>query len=256
MKIFTDAGRETLGFLEYAGGLTELLGDAAHFIGRLAIRGKETVDQAYLLGVNSWTIVLLTALFTGAVISLESAVQAVRYGFSAYVGSAVAHGTVRELGPMLTAVVVAGRAGAAIAAEIGSMVVTEQVEALEALGLSPVRMLVVPRLLAMVITLPMLTIFAEIVAIIGGMWVAYGTAHIPFDTFLDSARQVAIGDVFKGLSKTVVFAIIIVLIGTYQGFRTQGGAAGVGKSTTSAVVNAIILIFLFNFILSFVLFGG
>ncbi|HXF33422.1 MAG TPA: ABC transporter permease [Candidatus Acidoferrales bacterium] len=256
MRIFEDAGRETIGFFEYVGGVAELLGDATHFIGRFAVRGKETFDQAYLLGVNSWTIVLLTALFTGAVISLESAVQAVRYGFSAFVGSAVAYGTVRELGPMLTAVVVAGRAGAAIAAELGSMVVTEQVEALEALGLSPTRMLVVPRLIALVIMLPLLTIFAEIVAIIGGMWVAYGTAHIPFDSFLDSARQVEFLDVIKGLGKTVVFAIIIVMIGTYQGFRTTGGAAGVGKSTTSAVVTAIILIFLFNFMLSFVLFGG
>jgi phospholipid/cholesterol/gamma-HCH transport system permease protein len=256
VKLFEDAGRQTIGFFEYAGGVTELLGDAAHFVSRLGVRGKETINQAYLLGVNSWTIVLLTALFTGAVISLESAVQAVRYGFSAYVGSAVAYGTVRELGPMLTAVVVAGRAGAAIAAELGSMVVTEQVEALEALGLSPTRMLVVPRLLAMMLTLPMLTIFAEIVAIIGGMWVAYGTAHIPFDSFLTSARSVGFDDVLKGLLKTVVFAMIIVLIGTYQGFRTTGGAAGVGKSTTSAVVTAIILIFLFNFMLSFVLFGA
>ncbi|HXP91966.1 MAG TPA: ABC transporter permease [Candidatus Binatia bacterium] len=256
MKVLEEAGRETTGFLEYAGGVAELLADAVHFIGRLAVRGKETMDQAYLLGVNSWTIVILTAMFTGAVISLESAVQAVRYGFSAFVGNAVAYGTVRELGPMLTAVVVAGRAGAAIAAEIGSMVVTEQVEALEALGLSPTRMLVVPRLIAMLVTLPMLTIFSEIVAIIAGMWVAYGTAHIPFDAFLDSARQTPFEDVLKGLSKSLVFAVIIVMIGTYQGLRTRGGAAGVGKSTTAAVVTAIILIFLFNFMLSFLLFGA
>jgi phospholipid/cholesterol/gamma-HCH transport system permease protein len=250
------AGRETSGFLEYAGGVAELFADALHFIGQLAVRSKETIDQAYLLGVNSWTIVILTAMFTGAVISLESAVQAVRYGFSTFVGSAVAYGTVRELGPMLTAVVVAGRAGAAIAAEIGSMVVTEQIEALEALGLSPTRMLVVPRLLGMLLTLPILTIFSEIIAIVAGMWVAYGTAHIPFDSFLDSARQTPFEDVIKGLSKTFVFAIIIVMIGTYQGFHTRGGAAGVGKSTTSAVVTAIILIFIFNFMLSFVLFGA
>ena len=255
MKLFEDVGRETIGFFEYAGGVTELFGDAAHFMARFAVRVKETLDQAYLLGVNSWTIVILTSMFTGAVISLESAVQAVRYGFSTFVGNAVAYGTVRELGPMLTAVVVAGRAGAAIAAEIGSMVVTEQIEALEALGLSPTRMLVVPRLIAMVVTLPMLTIFGEIVAIIAGMWVAYGTAHIPFDEFLDSARATPFSDVVKGLSKTVVFAVIIVMIGCYQGLRTRGGAAGVGKSTTSAVVTAIILIFLFNFMLSFVLFG-
>lgn len=256
MKILEDAGRQTIGFFEYAGGVASLLGDAASFVARLRIRGKETFNQAYLLGVNSWTIVLLTALFTGAVISLESAVQAVRFGFSGFVGSAVAFGTTRELGPLLTAVVVAGRAGAAIAAELGSMAVTEQVEALEALGLSPTRMLVVPRLLALMITLPMLTIFAEIVAVGGGMWVAYGTAHISFDTFLQSARQATFTDILKGLSKTVVFAMIIAMIGTYQGMRTRGGAAGVGNSTTAAVVTSIILIFIFNFMLSYVLYGG
>lgn len=254
--MFEDVGRGTIGFLDYAGGVATLAGEAGSVIGRLRIRVGETFAQAYFLGVQSTAIVLLTSLFTGMVISLESANQAKSYGVSSLVGGAVAYVSSRELGPMLTAVVVAGRAGAAIAAELGSMVVTEQIEALEALGLSPTRMLVVPRLLAMMLTLPMLTIFAEIVAIIGGMWVAYGTAHIPFDSFLDSARQVAFMDVIKGLSKTVVFAAIIVLIGTYQGFRTTGGAAGVGKSTTSAVVNAIILIFLFNFMLSFVLFGG
>jgi phospholipid/cholesterol/gamma-HCH transport system permease protein len=256
VKVLEDTGRETIGFFEYAGGVATLFADAAGFIARFRVRGGETFNQAYLLGVNSASIVLLTALFTGAVISLESAVQAVNYGFSGFVGSAVGFGIVRELGPMLTAVVVAGRAGAAIAAEIGSMVVTEQVEALEALGLSPTRMLVVPRLVGLVLTLPMLTIFAEIVALIAGMWVAYGTAHIPFDTFLTSARSIPFDDIVKGLSKTVVFAIVIVMIATYQGFNTRGGAAGVGKSTTFAVVTAIILIFVFNFMLSYVFYGS
>jgi phospholipid/cholesterol/gamma-HCH transport system permease protein len=152
--------------------------------------------------------------------------------------------------------VVAGRTGAAIAAELGSMVVTEQVEALEALGLSPVQMLVVPRLLALAVMMPVLTIFAVMVSVLGGMWLANTVAHISNETFLTSARQaVTIQDVFKGLFKSFVFGVIIALIGSYQGLTTRGGAAGVGRATTGAVVISIILIFIANFVLSFLLFG-
>src|SRR5580700_6869725 len=127
------------------------------------------------------------------------------------------------------------------------MVVTEQIEALQALGLSPVRMLVVPRLLAMLVMLPMLTIFAEIVGIIGGMYIAQTYAHISNESFLNSMRfALPFGDVVRGLLKSFVFAIIIVAIGSYNGLNTRGGAAGVGRATTSAVVTAIILIFAFN----------
>jgi phospholipid/cholesterol/gamma-HCH transport system permease protein len=250
-------GRETTDLLEYVGGVALLGGESARLIAGLRIRVAETFNQAYLLGVQSWSIVLLTSLFTGMVISLESAVQAVHYGFGSLVGSAVAFGSFRELGPMLSAVVVAGRAGAAIAAELGSMVITEQIEALEALGLSPVRMLVVPRLVAMLLMLPVLTIMADIVSILGGAWLANSVAHIDYDTFLTSIRQgVAISDMLLGLLKTFVFAVIIVLIGSYQGLRTRLGAAGVGISTTGSVVISIILIFITNFLLSYILFGG
>lgn len=257
MKVLDELGRGTIGFFGYAGGVADLLADAARFIFALRIRTRETVDQAYLLGVQSWQIVLLTSLFTGMVISLESAVQAVEYGFGNLVGGAVAFATARELGPMLSAVVVAGRTGAAIAAELGSMVVTEQIEALLSLGLSPTRMLVVPRLVALVFMLPLLTVFADIVSIAGGMWVANVYAHISTESFLSSARQVLpFGDVLKGLVKSVVFAVIIAAIGAYQGLTTRGGAAGVGRSTTGAVVISIILIFISNFTLSYLLFGG
>ncbi len=250
-------GRATQDFLEYAGGLTLLSAESAGFMVRLRIRVGETISQCYLLGVQSLIIVLLTSLFTGAVISLESAQQAVQYGVGSLVGSAVAYASVRELGPMLTAVVVAGRVGAAIAAELGSMVVTEQIEALRSMGLEPSRFLVVPRLLALLITLPLLTIFADVISIAGGMWVAQTYAHISAETFLSAARQ-AIGfeDVLKGLLKSVVFACIIAMVGAYQGLTTRGGAAGVGQSTTGSVVLAIILIFISNFVLSFLLFGG
>jgi phospholipid/cholesterol/gamma-HCH transport system permease protein len=257
MKMLDDVGRGTIGVFTYAGGAAELLADSVRFIARMRIRWRETVDQMYLLGVQSWTIVLLTSLFTGMVFSLESAVQAVQYGVGNLVGGAVAFSSARELGPMLSAVVVAGRTGAAIAAELGSMVVTEQIEALQALGLSPTRMLVVPRLVALVVMLPLLTIFAVIVSIIGGMWVANLYAHISNESFIASARSVLpFTDVLKGLLKSVVFAIIIAIIGAYQGLTTRGGAAGVGKSTTGAVVTSIILIFIFNFLLSYVLFGN
>jgi phospholipid/cholesterol/gamma-HCH transport system permease protein len=250
-------GRETTDLLEYVGGVAILGGESARLIARLRIRVTETFNQAYLLGVQSWSIVLLTSLFTGMVISLESAVQAVHYGFGSLVGSAVAFGSFRELGPMLSAVVVAGRAGAAIAAELGSMVITEQIEALEALGLSPVRMLVVPRLVAMLFMLPVLTVMADIVSILGGAWLANQVAHIDYDVFFTSVRQgVGLSDMLLGLLKTIVFAVIIVLIGSYQGLRTRLGAAGVGISTTGSVVISIILIFITNFLLSYILFGG
>ena len=257
MRVLDEVGRGTTNVFAYAGGAAELLADSVRFIVGLRIRVRETTDQAYLLGVQSLSIVLLTSLFTGMVFSLESAVQAVEYGVGNLVGGAVAFSTARELGPMLSAVVVAGRTGAAIAAELGSMVVTEQIEALQSLGLSPTRMLVVPRLLALIVMLPLLTILADIVSILGGMWVANIYAHISTESFLTSARSVLpFTDVLKGLFKSVVFGIIVAIIGSYQGLQTRGGAAGVGKATTGAVVTAIILIFIFNFALSYVLFGA
>ncbi|HTA39753.1 MAG TPA: ABC transporter permease [Candidatus Acidoferrales bacterium] len=257
MKILDRFGRATTDFFDYAGGLTMLAAESAGFIVKLRIRFIETISQCYLLGMQSWIIVILTSLFTGMVISLESAQQAVQFGVSSLVGGAVAYASVRELGPMLTGVVVAGRVGAAIAAELGSMVVTEQIEALRSMGLQPARFLVVPRLLALLVMLPLLTVFADVVSILGGAWIAQTYAHISFDTFISSARQtIGYEDVIKGLLKAIVFAGIIVLVGAYQGLSTRGGAAGVGKSTTGAVVYSIILIFISNFVLSFLLFGG
>jgi phospholipid/cholesterol/gamma-HCH transport system permease protein len=257
MKVLDRVGQATNGFFDYAGGLALLTGESLGFLFRLRVRVEETVAQCALLGVQSLIIVLLTSLFTGMVISLESSQQAVAYGFSSFVGGAVAYGAVRELGPMLTAVVVAGRVGAAIAAELGSMVVTEQIEALRSMGLEPARFLVVPRLVALLIMLPLLTIFADVVSILGGAWIAQTYAHIPYADFMSSVRQaIDFSDILKGLLKTFVFATIIAMVGAYQGLSTRGGAAGVGKATTFSVVLAIILIFMSNFVLSFLLFGS
>lgn len=256
MRLLDRFGRATINFFEYAGGVTLLSAESVGFMARLRIRANETINQCAILGVQSIVIVMLTALFTGMVISLESAQQAVAYGFGGFVGGAVAYASVRELGPMLTAVVVAGRVGSAIAAELGSMVVTEQIEALRSMGLQPARFLVVPRFLALLLMLPLLTVFADVVSIAGGMWVAQTYAHISYDSFLASVRQsIDFPDVVKGLFKAFVFATIIAMVGAYQGLSTRGGAAGVGQSVTGAVVLAIILIFASNFVLSFLLFG-
>src|SRR5580698_1615155 len=256
MKTFDRVGRETNALFEYAGGLALLSRESFGFLFRLRVRLNETISQCALLGVQSLVIVLLTSLFTGMVISLESSEQAVAYGFSSFVGGAVAYGAVRELGPMLTAVVVAGRVGAAIAAELGSMVVTEQIEALRSMGLEPARFLVVPRLLALIVMLPLLTVFADVISILGGLWIAQTYTHIPYSSFFTSVRQsISFTDVLKGVFKAFVFATIIAMVGAYQGLSTRGGAAGVGQSTTGAVVIAIILIFVSNFIMSFLLFG-
>lgn len=250
-------GRRINAILEYAGGITLLGWETIKTIFRLRIRFAETVTQCYLLGYQSLIIVLLTSLFTGMVFSLESAVQAVQYGFGSFVGGIVSYTNVRELGPMLTSVVVAGRVCAAIAAELGSMQVTEQIEALKSLGLAPVRFLVVPRLLALMIMLPLLTIFADVVGVMGGEWIAHQQAHIGYEDFMSSARQtVGFLDVVKGLLKALVFGIVIAMVGAYQGLTTTGGAAGVGRSATSAVVTCIILIFILNFVMSYFLYAG
>ncbi|MGH7736995.1 MAG: MlaE family ABC transporter permease [Candidatus Tyrphobacter sp.] len=257
MNVIERIGERTIAFFEYAGGLTDLAGNAFSFLFRARIRVNESVSQAYLLGYQSLSIVLLTSLFTGMVISLESAVQAVQYGFGSIVGTAVAYASGRELGPLLTGIVVAGRGGSAIAAEIGSMVVTEQIAALRSMGIEPARFLVVPRLLALLVMLPLLTVFADVISIVGGMWVAKAYAHIAYPDFLQAARNgISMIDFEKGLLKSLVFAAIIALVGSFQGLRTRGGAAGVGRATTGAVVVSMILIFIANFALSLILYGS
>jgi len=156
---------------------------------------------------------------------------------------------------MLTGIVFAGRAGAAITASLGSMVVTEQIEALQSMGVSPVKVLVTPRVLAAFLTVPMLTVFADIVGVYGGFYMARLRAHLSSYTYWHSVQtSIGFDDVYKGLIKAAVFGALVGLVGCYEGFRAQGGAEGVGRVTTHAVVTAIILIFAFNFVLSFLLF--
>lgn len=254
-------GSSVLNFFAYAGGLLLLFIDTMSWLLRsiigLNLRFKLFLKQAAILGVNSLSIVSVTTGFTGAVISLQLADMAVRYGAGRFVGGGVALAMARELSPMLTAIVVAGRAGSAITAEIGSMKVTEQVDALKAMATSPINYLVVPRLLACASIIPMLTLFSMFAGVMGGAMVAKMIANINYKVFFDSIQNMmAMNDVYKGLFKGLVFGVEIAMISCYQGLKTRGGASGVGVSTTESVVYSMIVIFVTNFFLSAILFPG
>jgi phospholipid/cholesterol/gamma-HCH transport system permease protein len=208
-----------------------------------------------LIGVNSLPVVLLTIGFTGMVISLQTAHLAVKYGAGSAVGAGVAIALARELAPMLTGIVVAGRAGSAICAEISSMKVTEQIDALKAMAVSPFEYLVVPRFLASVIMLPVLTILANVVGFLGGYIIAVYFARInPVSYYNSGVNFLNLSDVIYGLIKAGVFGIIISIVACYQGIITEGGAVGVGKSTTNSVVISTLLIFVANYFLSMIMF--
>lgn len=252
-------GAGVLGFLTYIGGLILLLIDSIKWIFRgifqLNLRVRLFFEQAAILGVNSFAIVTITTCFTGAVISLQLADMAVRYGAGRFVGGGVAISMARELGPMLTAIVVAGRAGSAITAELGSMKVTEQIDALKAMATSPVKYLVVPRLLACSALLPMLCLFSMFAGVLGGAVVAHSIAGVGYDTYFNSIKNMLVmNDIYKGLFKSFIFAIEIAMISCYQGLKTEGGAAGVGKATTGSVVYSMLIVFITNFMLTAIMF--
>lgn len=252
---FEGIGRWVISILEYIGGCVRLFMEAVGFLAKGQWRPGLTVSQMSFLGVNSLTIVLLTTTFAGMVIALQLAHVAVQYGVAAMVGGSAAMAMTRELGPMLTAIVVAGRAGSAITAEIGSMKVTEQIDAMKMLAVSPTGYLVVPRLLAMLVMVPLLTLFSNISGLIGGSVVAFENAGIPYKVFWDSVRQFTLmSDLNLGLLKAFIFGIEVAIISCYQGLRTGRGAAGVGVATTQSVVTSMVVIFITNFILSSLMF--
>ena len=224
------------------------------FKGKAAKR-ESIFEQMLFVGVKSILIVFFVALFTGIVIAMQTAPQLASLGAVIYVAGLVAVSITRELGPVLTGLVIAGRVGAAIAAELGTMKVTEQVEALENMALNPVRFLVVPRFLALVIMLPCLTIFANAVGIYGGYLIGVFNLNINSALYIDTTfRFLTTKDVVTGVIKSFVFGGIIALIGCYYGLNTRGGAEGVGKATTTSIVTSFILIILADCILTAIFF--
>lgn len=216
---------------------------------------KETFRQMALLGADSLPIVLMTILCTGMVFSVQTAKEFVRFGASSSVGGIVAIAMARELVPVLTGVVVAGRIGAAIAAEIGTMKVTEQIDALKVMAANPVSYLVVPRFIAIVLMMPVLIVFANLIGNIGGWIVAHYYAGIGTFTYQNSIKTLAeVYDMVGGMIKGSVFGAIIAIVGCYKGLNAPNGAEGVGLATTKSVVLSIILIFITNYFLSVILY--
>jgi phospholipid/cholesterol/gamma-HCH transport system permease protein len=209
------------------------------------------LEQMESIGVRSLSIVILTAVFTGMVLALQMGNYLTRFGAKPYAGRIVALSMLREMGPVLTALMIGGRVGAGITAEIGSMKVTEQIDAMRSLGINPVQKLVFPRLVAFMIMLPLLTILADFVGILGGLLISVMELDLSADFYLNSIIQfVRFQDLFSGLGKTFFFAFFITSIACYNGLEVSGGADGVGRATTQTVVMASITILISDFFLT------
>ena len=214
------------------------------FLGKFSKR-QSIFHQMVFVGLRSVAIVFFVNFFTGIVLAMQSAYQLQRMGAVLYVASLVAVSLCRELSPVLTALVVAGRAGSAIAAELGTMKVNEQIEALDIMAINPVRFLAVPRFLALMLMLPALTILGNLSGIFGGFIVGTNSLNINPDLYMQTTfKYLEIKDIYTGLIKSFVFAGIIALIACYEGLDTKGGAEGVGRATTRSVVISFILIIL------------
>jgi phospholipid/cholesterol/gamma-HCH transport system permease protein len=211
----------------------------------------DLIDQMDNIGVGSLPIVVLTGFFIGAVLVLQTAAQFMRFGQTSLTGEVVALSLVRELGPTITGLLAAGRNASGIASEIGSMVVTEQVDAMRAMGTDPLRKLVTPRIIAGVLMVPLLTAMSDFVGLIGGFVVASITLHLGAVQFWRSAvNTLQFSDLMEGLVKPLVFGFIVASVGCYQGLKVSGGTQGVGRATTQAVVVSSVLILVSNFFLT------
>jgi phospholipid/cholesterol/gamma-HCH transport system permease protein len=254
-QAFRLVGSVFLGFFQDVGGTFILLGRVFRCLKDLPRTTRLTLYQMEQIGIGSIPLVLVTSLFVGAVAAVQAAYQFQDYVPMRFLGTVVGKSVILELGPVLTALVVGGRVSASIAAELGTMKVTEQIDAMEMLAIDPIRYLVLPRLVAAVIMLPVLTILSDFLAIMGGMVVANISLDVSIATFTEGLRLFFyVEDVVSGLLKTVAFGGIMALMGCYNGFRTHGGAEGVGKSTMHAVVSSCLLILITNYFLATVLF--
>ena len=247
--------RSVLSALADTGEVFILLGQVVRELPFGLRRVGLVVNQMAAIGIGSIPLTLIVALFTGAVAAVQAAYQMRDYVPMVYLGTVIGKSVVIELGPVLTAIVVGGRVGASVAAELGTMRVTEQVDAMETMGISPIRYLVVPRFIAATIMLPVLTVFADIVAIFGGYLVSVGTLDITSHTFTSGLKMYfKMHDVFSGLIKAFFFGQIIATMGCFYGLKSEGGAEGVGLATTKAVVASCVLILVVDYLLASFLF--
>lgn len=250
-------GRVFIASLAELGRIFTFAGLSLSHVVRPPFYWRLTLQQMWLIGYNSLPVVGLTALFTGAALAQQIFVGGSRFNAESVVPGVVVIAIVRELGPVLGGLMVAGRVSSAMAAELGTMRVTEQIDALVTLSTDPFKYLIVPRLIAAVLTLPILVLVANIIGILGGYVIGTERLGLNAATYLQvTVDFLEKSDVISSLIKAAVFGFFIALMGSYHGYNSRGGAQGVGKATTNAVVSAFIAILLANLIITVVVFGG
>ena len=241
-------GQATISGLAYVGSLARLVGRAAHSAFIAPFQGERlrigrAVHQAMAVGVEALPIISLITFFVGTILALQSAYELRKFGALQFVASAVAISMTRELGPLMTAIVVIGRSGSAFAAEIGTMKVSEEIDALETMALDPVRFLVTPKFLAMLLMMPCLTTWADFMGVMGGSVFGVSSAGFTFASYIRATLDALVmRDIITGLIKSVMFGLVITAVGCLEGFSTGLGSEQVGRSTTSAVVKSIFLV--------------
>jgi phospholipid/cholesterol/gamma-HCH transport system permease protein len=246
-------GGAVLALATVVGGMGVMLGRVVARLGRLDFDRSELLRNLYKMGVKSLPIVVVTALFTGGIMVIQAAPIVERYGAQGLLGWAAGFGTLREVGPLLTALMISGRVGANNTAELGTMVVTEQLDALRALAIDPISFLIVPRVIGIVTTLFLATIFADVLALFGAAYAGLGILGVAPAAFYNGLTSglLGFGDVSHGLVKSVVFGIVIALASCQFGVATSGGAPGVGRAVNATVVVSAAGIFVLDYIVSF-----
>lgn len=254
-NIVSSLGRTTIAFILETGYVFIMVGKVARYLLQIWKNRRLVVEQMMVIGVQSIPLVLFVGVFAGAVASIQTAYQLKGYISYNYLGAATSVAIFIELGPVLTALVIAGRVGASIAAEIGTMKVTEQLDALESLAIDPLRYLAMPRIFSGFFMIPILTILADFIGVMGAYLVAYVNLDLAPEIFFGSVKEFfSLLNVFSGLIKAFFFGGITAIIGCYVGFNTSGGAEGVGQSTIRAFVLSSALILLNDYLLSVILF--
>lgn len=254
-NIVQTLGKRTLSFLEEFGQISILLFNIVKNIKNVPRTSKIVLHQMEHIGVNSLPLVLIIAVFTGAVAAWQAAYQLQGLAPMSILGGTTSRAIVTELGPVLTGIVIAGRVGASIAAELGTMKVTEQIDALEIMAIDPIRYLAMPRMLASVLMMPILVIFANTIAVFGAFVVSNYFLNVTFQVFFDSVKYFFIfEDLTAGLVKTLFFGGVTALLGCHIGFRTKGGAEGVGLSTIRSFVLSAAMILILDYVLWMLMF--
>ncbi|WP_428897531.1 phospholipid/cholesterol/gamma-HCH transport system permease protein [Parelusimicrobium proximum] len=253
--MFKAIGAKTIWFFDEFGMAMSMVRDSALWLFKKPFEFRESMSQSVRLGIDSLLVTTLTSTFTGMVLALQAGTTVRNIvGEPMFIGTLVGFSLIRELGPVLTAVVIAGRAGAAVAAELGTMEVTEQIDALYTLGTNPVSYLVIPRFFAFILTVPILTLFANISGILGGYLVAVFGLDVSGRVYMeDITLYMGISDFMHGFIKSFFFAFMIATVSCYKGLSTRGGAEGVGRSTTEAVVISMVLVLVLDYFLTAIL---